>query len=1115
MLSKTPRQPWYKMTAEGKLQLNHLAPRSDALIAGRRLFYAGLIYLAFIIYGSLVPLDFHYRPLAEAWRSFTNIPYLRLGVGSRADWVANILLYIPLGFIGAALLGSGSRSLIGTLVAALLVFVFSALVALGVEFSQQFFPPRTVSLNDLIAELLGAASGILLWQIAGKRLTRLGVEVAVGGPNAMRALMVLYALGYLAISLFPYDFLVSASEVSGKLTHAADSLSFWPASCDSRLLCLVKLMAEAVAVAPLGALFGKYLAKPRSGLFPALLLGALLGLAIETLQLFLASGVSEGSSVLTRAAGVAAGLKLFNFATVANFGRFKGYLRLVVLLMLPVYLLGLALVSGWFSADWISIEKALAKLDTLRFIPFYYHYYTSEATALRSLLVNVAMYLPAGIGYWAWSQRRVHYSRNAGGLTAGLIGAFIALLIESGKLFLEAKRPDPTDLLIAALAAGFAYTLANMMARWFMQGPDKMSAVKVDVMAHHITKGLDLGRMALRLVALLAAAAVPTALLYYPLQPAWLGAALILYGLLLWRWPALWLIVIPALLPALDLAPWTGWFFLDEFDLFVLVTLAVGLWKLPTAWHTDISKISVALLLLVAASYGISALTGLLPWQALDANAFSNYYSHYNAVRILKGFVWAVALFPLWLYAMRQGVEVGKYFMAGMALGLFAVSAVALWERLVFPGLFDFASDYRISATFSGMHVGGAYLDAYLSAALPFAALWLVTTQKHWARGAALLLVGLGSYALLVTYSRGAYLAFAVTAVVFSVAVMLQMIKYREMKISRVAAAVIVVVAAIGAATLAVYQGGYMQARFSQTGKDIGIRTAHWSDALRMMDKDGLTQWFGMGLGRYPQIYYQKNSEEVVPATYRYETENGNTFLRLYSGDALYLNQAVALNPHQSYLLSFDTRSTTPGALLSVPVCEKWLLYSYRCVWLSKEKFNQDWERHVVAFDSSETGAGQRLLRRPIKLSLYAPQPHTVVDVDNVQLIGPDGVDLISNGDFSQGNARWLFSTDNHLPWHIENLWLHLFFEQGLMGVLATGLLVVAALVRLVSRMRQGELFFGAVLAALGGMLVVGVVNSPLDAPRLTLLFYLLLLIAVMETPRLLSRQDLRRIEVL
>ena len=56
------------------------------------LLLATLGYTAFVIYGSLTPLHFHARPLREAWEYFRHTPYLELGIGSRADWVANILL---------------------------------------------------------------------------------------------------------------------------------------------------------------------------------------------------------------------------------------------------------------------------------------------------------------------------------------------------------------------------------------------------------------------------------------------------------------------------------------------------------------------------------------------------------------------------------------------------------------------------------------------------------------------------------------------------------------------------------------------------------------------------------------------------------------------------------------------------------------------------------------------------------------------------------------------------------------------------------------------------------------------------------------------------------------
>src|SRR5262249_21750669 len=43
----------------------------------------------------------------------------------------------------------------------------------GIEFTQLWFPPRVSSLNDIVAETLGAAVGISLWIIAGQRVTTL------------------------------------------------------------------------------------------------------------------------------------------------------------------------------------------------------------------------------------------------------------------------------------------------------------------------------------------------------------------------------------------------------------------------------------------------------------------------------------------------------------------------------------------------------------------------------------------------------------------------------------------------------------------------------------------------------------------------------------------------------------------------------------------------------------------------------------------------------------------------------------------------------------------------------------------------------------------------------
>ena len=42
-------------------------------------------YTLFVIYGSLVPLNFQHHSLQEASKAFKNIRYLNLGIGSHED----------------------------------------------------------------------------------------------------------------------------------------------------------------------------------------------------------------------------------------------------------------------------------------------------------------------------------------------------------------------------------------------------------------------------------------------------------------------------------------------------------------------------------------------------------------------------------------------------------------------------------------------------------------------------------------------------------------------------------------------------------------------------------------------------------------------------------------------------------------------------------------------------------------------------------------------------------------------------------------------------------------------------------------------------------------------
>ena len=174
-------------------------------------------YLLFIVYGSLLPFDWNGLALTTAWANFQHVPLLKLEVASRADLVANLLLYIPFGLLVCGWLVGQSRQPSVLVTGMVLSLLFSVAVALSVEFTQQFFPPRTVSLNDIFAEFAGSVLGIALWPIIGTRLMHLGRTISQGGTKARYAVLSTYAVTYAVLSMFPYDFLLSYDEWHAKL----------------------------------------------------------------------------------------------------------------------------------------------------------------------------------------------------------------------------------------------------------------------------------------------------------------------------------------------------------------------------------------------------------------------------------------------------------------------------------------------------------------------------------------------------------------------------------------------------------------------------------------------------------------------------------------------------------------------------------------------------------------------------------------------------------------------------------------------------------------------------------------------------------------------------------
>ncbi len=130
-----------------------------------------LLFAGFALYGSLIPFQFISLGIAEAGESFAHILRRNVVVDSRSDWLANVLLAVPLGFCGLAALAVDRPRSARLLWQIALVIAVCAAFSTALEFLQLWVPARTSSQNDIAAQTLGTMLGIVLWIVAGQHFT--------------------------------------------------------------------------------------------------------------------------------------------------------------------------------------------------------------------------------------------------------------------------------------------------------------------------------------------------------------------------------------------------------------------------------------------------------------------------------------------------------------------------------------------------------------------------------------------------------------------------------------------------------------------------------------------------------------------------------------------------------------------------------------------------------------------------------------------------------------------------------------------------------------------------------------------------------------------------------
>jgi hypothetical protein len=605
-------------------------------------------------------------------------------------------------------------------------------------------------------------------------------------------------------------------------------------------------------------------------------------------------------------------------------------------------------------------------------------------------------------------------------------------------------------------------------------------------------------------VAIVCLAVVGAALFYYPVVSYLLAMALVLYGVALWRFPFLFLIVIPAALAGVDLTPWTGWAFVTESDLFVLVTVGVLAVRSPVPLREVLPHGPArTLILLTAISYAVS---GAIAFGAHLGPAHSDlvYMRPVNAIRISKGFGAALLLLPFLRDRHRTHGDAMAYFAAGMVAAMALVAAETFVERAVFPGAFDVLSSYPAAGPFASMHVGGGHLGVFVALAMPFA--FLRRDKRHRMERLALrALTVAATYAVIITFSPIIYAAAAVSAALtFSGRTTprgeggnRKRVGDRTMQRLLIRGGYIgILVMGVLFALLGV---NLVMSGVHRVGATIYHREQSLERRLGIRDDTITADLFGMGLGTFPRAAYSRAADPRSNFGV-YHTED-QPYLSLISGPQFFFGQKVPVRPGPPYTVTLMARSQNGPGGVQVSLCEKYLLFSEHC---SGHTFTVakpgDWENFSAELPTYEMNPDAAFgpFHRPVEIALLSTRYNSAIDIKAVRLIGSDGKQLIINGDFAHGTERWYFTDEIHDYWQIMNQYAMTFFERGLAGLAAFIALVWGALLGARRAMRLGDRMGTAVVASLGTFLLLGLSESLLHVPRVATIYYLVCFVGLL-----------------
>lgn len=449
---------------------NHLI--GERLPGRTWLFLGATGSLIFLLYGSLVPLDYEYKSLNEAWTVFKALPFKGLHVSSRADLGANFLLMVPIGFFGMGFLWPSGRR-IWAIFLAITVWIICFGFSCVIEFAQNFFRGRTPSFSDILMQAIGSSAGIIAWWLWGRKLWTRYFQTAFSAMsmNIAEKFLWVYLIALFGYNVVPFGLTINPIVIYQKFK--AGRIILIPFGFGySNFIEFVYAIATDVAIwIPAGFL---WVLSGKKRPLKAWLWTVTAGIVVEVSQIFIVSRIFDITDILTGALGGGIGVLLCLKMPLSSEVSPRPHVQTDSLYkqtwvgfgLFCVWCLIVALVF-WFPYE-VQIERKFIgnQLDRFFQVPFYVYYQSSELQAITAVFQKTLFFAPLGV-FLAIAARP--FSKTGVNSLLALIALSFCigagLAIELGQVIMPNKIPDSTDLLLETMGGMLGFVITRLIIR--------------------------------------------------------------------------------------------------------------------------------------------------------------------------------------------------------------------------------------------------------------------------------------------------------------------------------------------------------------------------------------------------------------------------------------------------------------------------------------------------------------------------------------------------------------------------------------------------------------------------------------------------------------------------